>query len=418
MSSQTFKVIKFEVLRQIKKPSFWIAILAGPVMIAGIFALNFFNSQSLNESLKGDTQKNADTTIGIFDESQYLKNTLENLNQENSLTKVKTFSDTENGLRSLKNNEISTFFHIPKDFDKSFSIKTYTQADGKLLSNAKGQDYIKGLLYGTASFNVTPVQIAILNNKYSFTREFINTKTGQSENPFGKMVVPIAILIVFYVLITVFGNRMFMSIAEEKETRISEMLLTAIPAKNLIIGKIISTMIVGLISITCLIVPALSGLIIFRENPMLKSILGSIEFNPFIITTNIILLILSFFFITCVGIATSALTATAREASQYSGMVIMGVMIPFFFLGAITAETASVATYAISIFPLSAPIALMMRNALGALPTVELFAGLGMLSIYSIIACFIAIKNFEKHALTFTLVKPNFLPRKIWSKKP
>ena len=167
MSSQTFKVIKFEVLRQIKKPSFWIAILAGPVMIAGIFALNFFNSQSLNESLKGDTQKNADTTIGIFDESQYLKNTLENLNQENSLTKVKTFSDTENGLRSLKNNEISTFFHIPKDFDKSFSIKTYTQADGKLLSNAKGQDYIKGLLYGTASFNVTPVQIAILNNKSS-----------------------------------------------------------------------------------------------------------------------------------------------------------------------------------------------------------------------------------------------------------
>ena len=45
-------VIKFEVIRTLKKKSFWIMALAFPIVIAAIFAMIFFSNQATDQAAK------------------------------------------------------------------------------------------------------------------------------------------------------------------------------------------------------------------------------------------------------------------------------------------------------------------------------------------------------------------------------
>ena len=49
MSSAIWKVAKFETVRQLKKPSFWIALLLMPLLMVGLIALSSLNSYQAGE---------------------------------------------------------------------------------------------------------------------------------------------------------------------------------------------------------------------------------------------------------------------------------------------------------------------------------------------------------------------------------
>ena len=70
-----------------------------------------------------------------------------------------------------------------------------------------------------------------------------------------EIIGPAIALVCFYILMVVLGNRLTAAMVEEKENRISELLLTSIKPVNLIVGKIVSLMIVGLIQLFVLIIP-------------------------------------------------------------------------------------------------------------------------------------------------------------------
>ena len=414
MSSQISKVIKFETIRQIKKPSFWVAILAGPLLILGLFVLNFFNSSNLSQSIAENAKKHQDTTVGIFNESALFKEDLENPTKISEKPKITAIETQPAGLEALKNKQISAFYHIPADFEQTLTIESYSIPNKSLFSDPDGKTFVKSLLNLVATKDISPAKISIIKGQFNFKHQFIDQQTGDPTNPIGKAIFPIATLVIFYVVICIFGNRMFMTVVEEKETRISEMILTTITAKELIIGKIISSMIIGLIIILCLAIPAISGIILYRDAPFVQSVLGSITIDPVIIFTNLLILVLAYFFITCCATIVGAVTATAREASQYGGIVILGVMIPFFFMNAFTLETPTIITHIITAIPFSNPIALMLRNAAGTISTTELIIYTALLAFYAVSACVVAIKSFEKHALSFSSININLLPKKRW----
>lgn len=91
-------------------------------------------------------------------------------------------------------------------------------------------------------------------------------------------------------------------------------------------------------------------------------------------------------------------------------------MAPFFVINSFFIPEASLTVYVMSYFPLSAPMALMLRNAVGTLPLYELVLGLFLLTFYTIIIIWQTVRSFQKHAITFSVVKPHFGPRRIWKR--
>lgn len=401
-------IAKFEIVRQLKKPSFWIAVLLIPLVIGGFMALSAFSSYNAEKNIEDNAAKKDDNAkISIIDNAGVINKAV--VPEGVLSTKTK-----DENIELVKKGEIDEFYVIEKDFVETKKIESYTKKkedEPFSLFSTMTSGNIKNILTASAASRVNPTDIIILTNAVNFENTILDGD-GEAVNPLGKAIIPIAVLGIFYILICVFGNRMLMAVVEEKENRISEMILTSATAKQLIIGKIIALITLGFIQMIIFIIPIIIGAFIYRDNPMVSGILGIVEFDPIAIIGNVALLIFSYFLFTGASTLLGSMMPTARDASQYIGIVIVGMILPFMLFSEMISTTPSMMVYILSYFPLSAPIAMMIRNAFGLLPWYEFMFGLIEIGLFAMLSIWLASKSFQKNALNFSSVKLPFARRK------
>jgi ABC-2 type transport system permease protein len=203
---------------------------------------------------------------------------------------------------------------------------------------------------------------------------------------------------------------------EEKENRISELLLTSIKPINLIIGKTISLMVLGIIQVLIILIPALVVYRIADNYNMLPDI--EITFEAGSIAISLTLLLCSYFMFTALSMLIGTISSTARDANSYASVLIIMMILPIIFLNAFSAETPTTLGYVLTYFPPSAPIALMLRNIFGNLPTWEMIIGIIEIFIVGALVLRLAAYIFCHNAISFT-AKVDFkkllgAPRKQW----
>lgn len=408
-------VFRFETIRQLKKPSFWISLLLLPLTLVAFVGLSSINNSGIGDNFQKAAEINQ-KTLGLTDDTGVLLSVTEDSSAYDfSATfglKFVKIASSEEGIAKVKSGELDLYYHIPADFHQTSTIEIYDRArDAGLITNFGAP--FSGFLKSYALTQVDPKLLPLLSAQINFTQTNFDD-LGQSVNPLGKAIIPIAILGIFYLLICVFGNRLTMALVEEKENRISEMILTAVSAKHLVIGKILSLIVLGFVQVAVIIIPALALLLTYRHHPLITNILTIIEINPFTIITNIILLLVSYFFFAGACTLVGSLVPTAREASQYIAPIMMSIVLPFFFMNSFIISQPTLITYLLTYFPFSAPVAMMLRNAVGNLPPLELLLGTAEIALMSILVLTLTVKSFQKNAINFSVVRPNFKPRKLW----
>ena len=395
-SSQLFAVTKFEFVRQIKKPSFWASILLIPILLGVTFLISFIASSSRPEDIKVDEN----TKIAITDEAGILPTSSPLLIKEGR----------DKGVEMIKNKETDFYFFIPSDFEKTKKVDFYHISEGLDIFGTESA-IIKTVLKQTVSKNFSETEILALTGNFEVNDNKLNSK-GEDSNALGKAVIPLAILVIFFIFVCLFGNRLLMTVVEEKENRISEMILTSVSAKHLIVGKIFAMMLLGIIQILAFVLPAIIILFIYRDNSIVSPILSSIEISPLSVITSLILFFFSIFLIIGACTFIGAITPTAKDASQFIAPVIISVVLPFYFIQAFFVPDPSTMVQILTYFPLSTPVAMMLRTAFGTLSTPELIIGLSELVIISILIIRLTVRTFQRNAINFELVKPKLSIRK------
>ena len=136
MNSFTFKVAKFEIVRQLKKPAFWAATLLMPLLIGGIYFVSFISTQDvdMNPAIDEDTKIAITDDAGIFGPSApFIIN-----------------GDKEYGVEMVKNGEVDLYFYIPADFAESKKAEFYHISEGLEVFNYDG-NILKALMMQDAS---------------------------------------------------------------------------------------------------------------------------------------------------------------------------------------------------------------------------------------------------------------------------
>ncbi len=397
MSKQVFNVAKFEIVRQLKKPAFWAAILIMPALIIGIYLVSFILGSSevdTNPTLDENTVLAITDDAGVFaPDTPYIIN-----------------GDKEYGIEMVKNGEADLYFYIPVDFVESKKAEFYHVSEGLDLFNFDA-NILKGLLAETAANRVDDLDVIALTGNFEIEDNKL-TVEGNDANAIGKAVIPIAILVVFFMFVALFGNRFLMAVVEEKENRISEMILTSVSAKHLIIGKIAAMMVLGLIQIVTFIVPVLILVFLNRDNQIISMILNSIELDPVAITMNLVLFVASVFFYAGTCVFVGSLVSTARDASSFIGPAIIAMVFPLYFMQLFFVAEPGVIVYFLTYFPLSAPIALMLRSGFGTLGMGEFCIGLAEVILLAVIMVKLSVTTFQKNAINFDTFRLKFGKKK------
>lgn len=412
-------VISFEVVRNLKKPFFWIIALLLPALLVGYVLIVALSSQNTSDTIS----QNSDTTslrLGVYDGANYLLSN-EFINSNNETQSVEIYTDSETGIEAVKNNTLDVFYVIPDDFAQNPRVQIYAKPSSSNIFTSY-QAPILTLLTNTAVATTAPENIAILTNTVAVESINFSAETDEvidTNAIISRMIIPGVGLALFYILIIVLGNRLTTAMVEEKENRISEMILTSMRPQDLITGKIISLIILGLIQLTILILPV----IILYSLGIAKDLIPfefNIDWDPWLIISTIALLLSSYFLFTALCVTVSTLVPTAKDAGSFASIIVILVILPFFFVGDFTSNNPSALAYILSYFPPSAPLALMFRNTFGTLPAWEAILGFIVICVSGFLLVKLAVYIFKRTAIEFTArVNLRALlqkPRKNWKK--
>jgi ABC-2 type transport system permease protein len=235
------------------------------------------------------------------------------------------------------------------------------------------------------------------------TTDIATYRNGTPYDSTRQMILPGIFLALFYFLIAFFGNQMLTSTTEEKENRVIEMILTTIEARTLIVGKIISLVILAIFQAAIIIVPAIAGYLLFHNHLHLPALdLSSLPVNWPRIGAGFGIFVLGFVMFTGLLVLIGASVPTAKEASQFFGMIMLLIFGPLYAASLFISSPNSGIVRFLSFFPLTAPIPLLLRNAVGNLAPWEIAVALPMLAITAIIMLALAVRVFRYGVLEYS----------------
>jgi len=384
-------VIKFETVRTLKKKSFWIAALAIPVAGALIGMIVYFSNKTTDTLSQQLSQ--AQYSVAITDDSHIIAPKIL------SAIHAQTVPSKQAGIDAVKNGQLDAYFYYPQDISKG-NVEVYGKEVG-LFDDSRyqslAQDLLKQSIAATTNANVR----AVLQDRVAYNATTF--KDGQQDKGFLKLIAPGMFLVLFYFMLVTFGNQILTSITEEKENRVIEMILTTIKPTTLLVGKLLSLTLLAFIQLVTILTPLLIGYFILKDQLSLPSLdLSSIPFDPLAITLGAVIFVISFFMYTGILMTLGAAMPTAKEASSFFGMVMLFTFGPLYASSLFISSPNSTIVQVLSYFPLTSPIPLLLRNAVGNLTLPQAVIGIALLITTTIIAIRIGVRIFKFGALEYS----------------
>ncbi len=385
-------VVDFEVRRTITKKRFWIATLIVPLVITVVFGLIFVSSTATSSSLAA--QKHATFTFAYFDASGLVLGPV-----VKKFGGVKAASAAQ-GIADVKAGRLDAFFAFPADPTQR-AVKVYG-TDVGVFNNGKYATVATEILQFSADTKIGSPTLALLARggvKVNST----TFKNGVESSGLKGLIPPLMFLVVFYIVIVMLGNQMLNSTLEEKENRVTEMILTTVNPNTLIIGKILSLFIAGIVQMLTFISPLLIGYFFFRSSLNLPNLdLSALVFNAGRMIVGALLLLGGFLLFTGTLVAIGAIMPTAKDAGAYFGVMMAMIFVPFYAVSLIVSHPGALIVQVFTYFPYTAPITGMIRNAFASLSVLESLGLITELFVFGFIVIRVAIQLFRYGSIEYT----------------
>lgn len=385
-------VIRFEVLRTIGRRRFWIATLIVPVALIVVGLLVTTSNEATHAS--ASAQRNARLHFAYTDASHLVDPVIA------AKAGGSPAASTGAGVAAVQRGELDAFFVYPSS-PATERIRVYG-VDKGVFDNGRYASVAEQLLKASAEERIgSPQLAAIASGAASSTT---TTFTGTSETGgFGSVIPPLLYLVIFYLIILLLGNQMLNSLLEEKENRVTEMILTTIKPTNLIIGKVVSLYVVGILQILVFAVPAVIGYVFFRTSLNMPDLgLQGLQLDPQRMVVGALILLGGFALFTGTLVALGAAMPTAKDAGPLFGMIMVLTFVPFYVISQIVSDPTAPIVQVFSFFPYSAPITMLLRNAFGSLPLWQAAVIIVELFVLSAIVLRIAAQIFQYGSIEYS----------------
>jgi ABC-2 type transport system permease protein len=385
-------VIRFEIVRTLKKKSFWIAALAVPV-IAGLVGIIIFFSNKATDEQSANLAKEQ-YSVGITDDSHMISPVLL------KAIKAKPIASQSAGEAAVKKGALDAYFYYPKDVSKD-SVHVYGKEVG-LFQDSRYQSLADELLVQSIQEATSPSIRNILKGTVNYSATTFDSN-GDIDKGFLKVIAPGVFLLLFYFMIAMFGNQILTSVTEEKENRVIEMILATIKPTTLLVGKLISLIALAITQMFVILIPITIGYLLLHNQLTLPNLdLSQIPLDPMRITLGGLVFFVSFLMYTGLLMALGAAMPTAKEASSLFGAAMALLFGPLYAASLFVTAPDSLIVQILSYFPLTAPIPLLLRNAVGNLTVMQASIAIVILLATTAFILSVGVRIFRFGALEYS----------------
>ncbi|MFQ5671178.1 MAG: ABC transporter permease [Acidobacteriota bacterium] len=404
-------VLKREYLSRVKKRSFVILTLLGPLLLLGVYSLPvlflslsgtdrtlavvdlggeilpaFKNSLAREHRLIGETSPVSGLEDSAADRGR--RRSFQLLRTRFRVIDARQPGDTVESARQRLNADLGA-----KTIDAYFIIGPDPDAENALLYGSRTSGEVPGAVERALrepalksrsqhmGLDLDADAIVALARPLAITPIRVGKNGREVSTGEGQQKVVLAVVWVmaflFYVTFLLWGSTILRGIVEEKSSRVMELLLSSMNSTQFMVGKVAG---IGLVALTQIAVWAACGLAMTlwggASVPQIADLAAAI--NPFLFGWFILLYLLGFAMYSVLYAAVGSTVTSTQESEQAAIPVTFLIVAAFFSMIAVQQAPDSTFSLVASVFPLTAPLAMLMRLGISDPPAWEI--GLSLLA--------------------------------------
>ena len=373
-------VAKHEYQKLVNKRSFLFSTLGFPLLIAVVITVSLLTTLG----------KKGDLPVGYVDNAGILKETttLYSSEHEESVLFI-AIPSKATAMAQLRATEVQAVYLLSPDYPRTGKVELYYLNQRPSVSVQ--EDFETFLKTHLISNQPKEIQIRLMEGTNIIIQSIDSSRIFDSRNIIN-FFIPFIAAFLFIIAVMSAGGYMLAAVTEEKENRTIEILTTSLRPEELIGGKALGLMGVGLTQLSLWAITAIVGLFIlsrFYDQLRLIKIPWS--------TLGIVCLFFlpAYALMSGMMIIIGSMVSDSKQGQQISGIINMLFTSPFFFITLIIAKPNNPISIVLSLFPTTAFITITMRWAVSTIPTWQLISSLIILTCSSLLSVWIATRVFR-----------------------
>ncbi len=307
---------------------------------------------------------------------------------------VQLFKDESQAAAALRAGEIQHFYIFQADYPQTNQARLVTLKYPKLFSMVFFQNYILNALLTDYP---SEVRQRILTPPIAQIESVEGNRSADEQNPLS-MFGPILISVVAFLTMLSSSGYLLHGVMGEKENRLAEILVSSTSTNQIMMGKTIAYIAVGATQ------SLLIGLLMIL--PLALLVLSSgmpVSLGLDLHQAGLILLIMfpSILMLCLLMASIGAFVYDPKEAGLFSILVTLPASIPYFLIPLLISNPNSFLAVAMSVFPLTAPLTLLLRLASTQMPVWQLAFGIVELFLCAFLSVWIAGRAFRVGMLRY-----------------
>ena len=369
-------------LTHLKRAGFIIMTAIIPLLGALILLIGFFfagEARQIGRSFFGQFEE-TQHRIGIVDRAGNFSPILPEYRDGFTL-----FPDEQQAEEALEADQASQILIIESNYLESGKITVVTLGSGFDSVSVSGSDHIRSFLIDhLLQDEIEPILRARIADPMNIEPRIISSSgTTQGEGAWTfvfNLVVPYILSMFLIMTIFMSSGYLLQSVAEEKENRVIEIIVSSIRPIELMAGKILG---MGALGLTQVLVWVVSSLGFGSGAVALLAATGAGQIPANVLILGIVFYVLGYLLYAILMAGVGTLGATAQESQQLAGIFSLFAAIPYMLSGFLFGNANAPIARVLSFFPLTAPTMMLLRLPLAKIPAIDI-AG-------SIVALLVAI---------------------------
>jgi ABC-2 type transport system permease protein len=343
-------VARREYVQRVVKRSFLLAAIGIPLLMIVVMGVTIlFVAQGAS-----------DAPVGYVDEAALLNPALAPAEDSIAFRRFETDAEAQEALTA---SEIQAYFYLPAGYpEKTERIEFYYESEspgGEIIGDI--DSFIRAsLLQGYPS----PTHQS-LREGLSFSIRDVDGSRELDRGSWINFVIPFVAAFFFFFTVVGSSGYLLQTVAEEKENRTIEIMVSSMSPEQLIGGKALGLLAVSLTQIGIWVVTAVVAL------------LGAARFYPVLQTATVpwvYLGVVTLFFLPAFALVAGLMTAIGgmvtqvQQGQQIAGILNLVFIIPFFFVSVLMINPNSPLVMFLTLFPTTSFLTVALRWGMSSIP--------------------------------------------------
>jgi ABC-2 type transport system permease protein len=387
--NKTLLILRHEFLNTIKRRGFIVMTLIVPLI-----ALLAMGVYQLVSGIARPTMEV--TTIGYVDEA----GGFDQYTTQGNIEMV-SFDTSDDATEALVKGDIKEYFVIPPDYISTGVINRYTlkkQLAAPSATTTAIKDFLSSNLLAGKVPAATVARIEAPLNLVT-TRLTETGTVAPEQGGLGNFIIPGAFGVLLALSIIFSSTYLLQGLGEEKESRLIEVLLSSVSARQLLTGKVLGLCAAGLAQVIVWVVSA--PLLLNLASSSIGGFISTIELPANFLVLAVVYFILGYLFFAVLSAGIGAISPNIREGQQLIGIFTVPLLIPLWFMSLIMWFPDNPIWVVLAILPITSPSEVIIRLGVSGIPAWQLAASIAVLVLSIIGGLLLTAKVFRTYLLMY-----------------